>query len=43
MRFTNKRKMNCIRKDDRVLDQVRPSVRVGYDGTGRHNSFLKGF
>ena len=36
MCFTDKRKKNLIRKEDRVSDRVRPPGGVGY-GAGRHN------
>ena len=36
MCFIDKRKRNWIRKEDRVLDRVRPPGRVRYDGVGRH-------
>ena len=36
MCFTDKIKMNWIRKENRVLDLVRPASQVGYEGTSRH-------
>ena len=36
MCFTDKRKRNCIRKEDRVPDRFRPLGRVGNSGAGRH-------
>ena len=37
MCFTNKIKMNWIRKEDRIPNRVRPPGRVWYGGAGRHN------
>ena len=37
MCFIDKRKMNWIRKEDHVLDPVRPPGQVGYGDAGRHN------
>ena len=40
MCFIDKRKMNWIRKDDRIPDPIRPPSRVGYGGTGCHNNYI---
>ena len=38
MCFTNKRKRNWIRKEDRVPDRIRSLGQVEYGGTGRHEA-----
>ena len=40
MYFIDKRKRNWIRKEDRVLDQVRPPGRVGYGGASPHSDIV---